>query len=577
MMKITFNYLLNNRSFVKIILGVLLISGLVLSGIGNIYSEQSTARNEYVRITFIEGNGLIHHGFNQNDEEAIINSMLLEGDSLETYSDTKAELIFANGIIIRMNENSKIHLLSISGLRSKPIIIKLIGGDIIVDSSIASLSENSLRIDTINCSIYLTQESSFRVVSDQFTDVLVYEGSIDVATENNTLSLGRGQRLLNVADPESQPEYFDTLVSDDFAQWNESRQASYSRTNEENEYSDNIEPYDMYGMEEYGNWKYEPDYGNVWVPYVTPDWQPYLYGKWAMYPSGWGWISYEPWGWAPYHYGRWGFNTATGWFWIPKPIFGLGWVSWYSWDNYVGWSPLDYYDRPIFFDHPAQGYYRPNLRSWTVIPKDRLGYEQIYRYRIDNTDKLESLLINKDNVIKGPQFTYRPNTLPNHKLDPSITGGKHPAKPKEYQDFPKKPVNNPHQDQYIPNPNGVGNPGEYTPFRRLWNNVSEYDPNKPYYDKNSSYPQSGTDYPNMSFNPNSGIAPKDIPDKREYSDYKKSNHKPATSSSSGNTNNGHKESDSYSPQSKSGSSSNSSDQSHSAPKSSHGSTPAKKK
>ena len=77
----------------------------------------------------------------------------------------------------------------------------------------------------------------------------------------------------------------------------------------------NVSP-DIYGTESldpYGQWQTDPQYGNVWVPSVGPDWAPYQAGRWAYIDYyGWTWVSADPWGWAPYHYGRW-FRGAYGW------------------------------------------------------------------------------------------------------------------------------------------------------------------------------------------------------------------------------------------------------------------------
>src|SRR4051812_8663529 len=68
----------------------------------------------------------------------------------------------------------------------------------------------------------------------------------------------------------------------------------------------------------YGTWVYDPDYGNIWVPDVEEDFQPYATrGYWALTSYGNTWVSDYDWGWAPFHYGRWRFDNYYGWTWIP--------------------------------------------------------------------------------------------------------------------------------------------------------------------------------------------------------------------------------------------------------------------
>lgn len=486
------------------------------------YSQQNIARDDFVRISFIEGNGLVHHGFNQNDEQATINSMMMGGDTFEIYNDSRAELVFANGIVIRMNGGSKIQLLSLKGEKSHAIIVKLIGGEIIADSSIASIRENSFRVDTPDCSIYMMQEGYFRVVSSQYTDVMVYNGSIEVATENNTFSLSSGQRLSNVALPDTQPEYFNTFSNDDFSQWNESRQSYYDNKKINDEYSNNIDPYDMTELDDYGNWKYEPEYGNVWVPYVTSEWRPYMYGSWSWYPSGWGWTSYEPWGWAPYHYGRWGFGASIGWFWIPRPVFGLGWVSWYSWDNYIGWCPLDHHDRPMFFDHYAGNghYYRPNLRSWTVIPKTRIGYRDVYKYRLEDNEKIGAMVINKDNLMKTTQFTYRPKTLPGYKYDSNTRNDNRYNGQQDLKGLYRKPMEKIDRNTTTLNGQNKGNwNGNDAEFKRFKQNIEKYNPKSSYDPGNRGYTAPYDRKYNKSYDNKTSTYPKSYEDRNYRGNY----------------------------------------------------------
>ena len=59
-------------------------------------------------------------------------------------------------------------------------------------------------------------------------------------------------------------------------------------------------------LEPYGQWVSHQRWGEVWVPEVPADWQPYSKGHWVYTEEwGWYWVADEEWGWIPYHYGRW--------------------------------------------------------------------------------------------------------------------------------------------------------------------------------------------------------------------------------------------------------------------------------
>ena len=91
----------------------------------------------------------------------------------------------------------------------------------------------------------------------------------------------------------------------------------------------------------YGQWVYDPEYGNVWVPNEDGDFRPYgSRGRWAMTEYGNTWVSDDPWGWACYHYGRWTYNNYYGWIWVPGYEWAPAWVSWRYGGGYCGWAPL---------------------------------------------------------------------------------------------------------------------------------------------------------------------------------------------------------------------------------------------
>lgn len=115
-------------------------------------------------------------------------------------------------------------------------------------------------------------------------------------------------------------------------------------------------------LDEYGEWRNEPEYGTVWVPSrVEADWAPYRYGRWTyVRPWGWTWVDDAPWGYAPFHYGRW-VHVGGRWCWYPgryerRPVWApalVGWVGEPGWNitigsgvaGAIGWYPLSPWDR----------------------------------------------------------------------------------------------------------------------------------------------------------------------------------------------------------------------------------------
>src|SRR5262249_13653444 len=111
-------------------------------------------------------------------------------------------------------------------------------------------------------------------------------------------------------------------------------------------------------LDDNGDWRNVPEYGNVWVPREVPaGWAPYHNGHWAwIEPWGWTWVDDAPWGFAPFHYGRWAY-VGNSWAWVPgppavRPVYAPALVAWVGGSNFsvgvsfggggggIGWFPL---------------------------------------------------------------------------------------------------------------------------------------------------------------------------------------------------------------------------------------------
>lgn len=113
-------------------------------------------------------------------------------------------------------------------------------------------------------------------------------------------------------------------------------------------------------LSSYGNWVDYGNYGPVWYPTqgVTPNWRPYVDGRWVPTSDGWVFETSEPWGWATYHWGNWMPTSEYGWVWSPGSTWYPSTAAWRTSDEYVGWAPIpppDYVPEPAYY--PTGGYY----------------------------------------------------------------------------------------------------------------------------------------------------------------------------------------------------------------------------
>lgn len=132
-------------------------------------------------------------------------------------------------------------------------------------------------------------------------------------------------------------------------------------------------------LEPYGRWIHDREYGYVWSPGVSRNFQPYATnGRWVVTEYGNTWLSDYPWGWAPFHYGRWTFDDFYGWIWVPGYEWGPAWVSWRHGGGYYGWAPLPPgINIHVSINIPAS--------RWIFVPQRYITSPRIYNYYAPRT------------------------------------------------------------------------------------------------------------------------------------------------------------------------------------------------
>jgi hypothetical protein len=170
----------------------------------------------------------------------------------------------------------------------------------------------------------------------------------------------------------------------------------------------------------YGQWIYDPEYGNVWVPNEGGDFRPYgSRGRWVMTEYGNTWVSDDPWGWAVYHYGRWTYNPYYGWIWVPGYEWAPAWVSWRFGGGYAGWAPLSpgisvgvsYFAPDSWWVFVGPQYmYQPNCISYWRGPSYNTTYIRqttiINNYYVDNGTRVRYNYGPRAEVVQ--QYTRQP-------------------------------------------------------------------------------------------------------------------------------------------------------------------------
>ena len=165
---------------------------------------------------------------------------------------------------------------------------------------------------------------------------------------------------------------------------------------------------------QYGEWRRDPRYGDVWVPTGLPrDWRPYENGHW-VYTDDWGWYwisddTEEDFGWVTYHYGRWAFDPGTGWFWVPGDEWAPAWVDWRYGDDTVGWAPLP----PDGVDVDA---YEADPAYWVFVPDRYITAPRLRGYYVSQERRAFFLrgthIVNRTLATRGARIAVNPGISP---------------------------------------------------------------------------------------------------------------------------------------------------------------------
>jgi uncharacterized protein DUF6600/FecR-like protein len=369
------------------------------------------------RIRALEGDATLQRQQEQDVVEATVNSPLYPGDGIQT-GDGRVEVEFPDGSVLWLDSHTGVEVVGIRNPGAESAdntVLRLQSGALEMDYRGAGASSNEdPRIDTPESSVYLMGRGRFRVESNREATTLVsLRGVAELAGDSGSVLVRSGQRssVQRDAVPDS-PVAVNTLRPDDFDQWCEERQAGYVSEDEgeDRQYVQGVPtPVRHYvtELDNYGDWQWMASFGWVWRPTIYQvGWRPYYNGYWSWAPYGWTWVAYEPWGWAPYHYGRWCYIGSTGWVWIPGAVYAGAWVSWAVTPTYVGWCPLDFYNRPAYVSlHVTNVAAAPYGGGWNFLPLNRF------------TDRGAARIMVRSDRVPNLQGAITTRTLPRFSPD----------------------------------------------------------------------------------------------------------------------------------------------------------------
>jgi len=401
-------------------------------------AQVATSHARVVRLSYVSGTVTLKRPGSAEEEKALLNTPIQEGFELSTAGSSYAEVEFENGSTARVGELSRVLFdqlaLDANGNKLNGITFEQGYGTFNFaperraanqrGRSGASRSpaegQDVYRVKLADAAVNPAGKCEFRtdLAEDRFR-VEVFKGSVEVATDNQTVKIGEGKALeletgsLTLA---SNPQK--GIVKDEWDRWTEARDRQEQLTTKDEAVRPVGASYGWSDLNTYGEWITLPGNRFGWSPYAMAGWSPYTYGSWNFYSGmGWTWISADPWGWVTDHCGLWDFDPTFGWFWM-NPMFGgcgmwmPSFVNWYGGPGWIGWAP----GGPTRILPVAPGPGRPHPPRWGPHPGQpgtgiiKVATSVVQKGQMITPQTVEHVPATAANRIAQPPFDPIPRT-----------------------------------------------------------------------------------------------------------------------------------------------------------------------
>src|SRR5579864_6158608 len=267
------------------------------------------------RVAYLEGSVSFQPAGESEWVEAVPNRPMTTGDKLWADRDSRAEVQLGSAMI-DLAPNTGFSFLN---LDDRTIQIQLSVGSLNI--RLWNLDrDNVFEIDTANQAFTVFQPGRYRLEASEngdYTVITVREGEGESTGNGQSFTMRAGQRFTFSGTTSLNAEVDQIGGPDNFDNWSYRREQRYDDSPSARYCSRRVVGFE--DLDDYGDWRPDSQYGNVWFPRVDAGWAPYHDGHWAWIdPWGWTWVDDARWGYAPFHYGRWA-NFDGRWGWVPGP------------------------------------------------------------------------------------------------------------------------------------------------------------------------------------------------------------------------------------------------------------------
>ncbi len=340
---------------------------------------QGEAPERYAQVKAVEGDVRIRKG---DSEEALDRGVpVAEGDVIDSRGRGVLQLGDGTRVAFAPATRFQVAALFTDTKGERQVLLRLDQGRLRI--ALGGNGDVRLRVDTQAGTATMLDRgnATLQVEADQSVRVRVHSGHLSFSNDKDRARLDAGERLTIYSRFERLDRLtsFNTYDRDAFDHYCERalavrRGASWDRVPAEiRYYTDELDGH--------GEWVDVPEVGWCWRPRgLEAEWRPYWRGRWGAYPGGMTWVSDDPWGYVTFHFGRWGWSSAWGWYWMPGRYYSPAWVAWNWFDGYYGWAPLNYWNRPCSWGYGAWG----GAYCWNVVRFGHVNAHHIHNHTFND-------------------------------------------------------------------------------------------------------------------------------------------------------------------------------------------------
>ncbi len=317
------------------------------------YDSGYDSSYSYARVVEGPATVIAHDGSRESVDH---HQPILVGDRLWVPHNSRMEVILSDRTMLRLEGESELYFDRIafsSDSQDRESVLRLVEGNVQLVVPDYALGDTLPQFETMNATIYLHREGSFRVAAGRngWTELVVREGLAELVTDNGSLLVHAGEK--GVAEGRwPRLDLRNADYRDSLERWGDrlTEEAALAELG----YVDEPLRYAAAPLAHHGAWV-SIGSRRAWRPRVEVSWRPYHRGHWRHTPVGLTWVSNDPWGHVTHHYGSWDYVSGYGWVWYPGPTYAPARVHWYWGPDYVGWCPSGFYSNYYRSHHVGFG------------------------------------------------------------------------------------------------------------------------------------------------------------------------------------------------------------------------------